>query len=390
MLKYIADPSLGSITIEDQLILELVKTKEFNRLTRILHLGTAHLLFPGATHNRFIHSLGVYELARISLRHIQKTNPISDDTYQAILAAALLHDIGHGPLSHVFEKFSVTNHEEQSIKIILSDETEVGQILLKKPEIRKQIVQIIEGKHPLNWASQLISSEIDVDRLDYLLRDSLMTGTNYGRIDWRWLIENITIVDNKLTFYEKGVQAVESLILARYYMNRVCYHNTKVEGYSELFVWIINRFIQLHNEGKLKGNYLDFMPILDKKVLTVQQFQKLDDYFINKIFVDEKELENDPILNKLIDSYFNRRHPKIITDKKEIEKIKKSYDPKLENITWSIVKQPVDFPQYLADGLSEALIYTHNQKIITIKQASTIFNLDDKGEASFKEIALII
>ncbi len=390
MLKYIADPSLGSITIEDQLILDLVKTKEFNRLSRILHLGTAHLLFPGATHNRFIHSLGVYELARISLNHIQKNNSIPPKTYQAVLAAALLHDIGHGPLSHVFEKLSPINHEEQSIKIILSKETEVGKVFSKHPQIQKETAQIIEGKHPLTWANQLISSEIDVDRLDYLLRDSLLTGTNYGRIDWRWLIENITIVDNKLTFYEKGIQAVEALILARYHMNQVCYHNTKVEGYSELFVWIINRFMQLHKENKLKGTYSDFIPILEKKLLTVQQFQKIDDDFINNIFAEEKEIENDPILNKLIDAYFNRRHPQIIIDVKEIEQIRKNYDPKLENITWSIVKQPTNFPQYLADGLSEALIYTHNHEIIPIKKVSTIFNLKDKGEASSKEIALIM
>jgi len=146
-MKHITDSVHGGILIEDQFILDLIKTKEFKRLSRISHLGTTYMLYPMATHKRSEHSLGVYELAR---RALEKLKPeITQTTRRAILSAALLHDTGHGPLSHSFEKVSPVPHEEYTTRI-MSGDSEVSEVYAKyDSESQKQAIQILEGKHEL-------------------------------------------------------------------------------------------------------------------------------------------------------------------------------------------------------------------------------------------------
>ena len=182
--KYIADAVLGGITIDDELIFELYNSKELRRLARINHLGLVHFLYPTAKHFRFEHSLGVYELTR---RALVKLNPkIDKSTYRAILAAGLLHDLGHGPYSHLFELVSKKHHEEYSIDIILDKNTDVYKAFDKfEPSSREQVVQILKNEHPIIFANQLISSEVDMDRLDYLLRDASTTDVGISIKCWK-------------------------------------------------------------------------------------------------------------------------------------------------------------------------------------------------------------
>jgi hypothetical protein len=183
MLKQIADPVLGTITIEDPLILELLETKELNRLRNIGHLGLVHFVYPGATHNRYAHSLGVYELSR---RLLQRMNyDVPKDVEKAIMISALLHDIGHGPMSHLFEPLSVIEHEEYTIKLIKDEKSEVRKILEKEEGLLEKVINIISKSEECKYkyAIQIVSSQIDVDRQDYLLRDSHYCGTSYGLID---------------------------------------------------------------------------------------------------------------------------------------------------------------------------------------------------------------
>ena len=253
--KYIADSVLGGITMNDELILELYRTKEVKRLTRINHLGVVSFLYPMANHSRFEHSLGVYELARRTLNIIDPEEKVNKTTRQAVLSAALLHDLGHGPFSHLFEIVSVRDHEEYSIDIINSPETDVYKVFEKiNPEAREQAVQILRGEHKDPWCNQLISSEVDMDRLDYLLRDSYSTGAAYGQIDWKWLIQNASISKetNELVFKEKAISVIESLILGRYHMNISVYWNPKNVANTMLYKFWFNRMIYLYNENKLE------------------------------------------------------------------------------------------------------------------------------------------
>ncbi|NOQ50491.1 MAG: HD domain-containing protein [Mycoplasmataceae bacterium] len=386
MLKRIVDSSLGMITIEDELILNLTNTKEFKRLARINHLGVANFLFPSATHTRLAHSLGVYELARRTLIELKVKLPSS--TNRAILVAALCHDLGHGPISHGFEHYLNITHEKQSELIILSKETEVGKVLSKMDKKAQiEAAQLMSGNHKLTWANQLISSEIDVDRLDYLMRDSHSTGTNYGLVEWRWLIKNIQIVDNRLTFTEKGIQAVEAIILGRYHMNQVVYHNPKAEAFNALFNWMMYRFIQLFKEGKLVHKYPIFEPIFMKKDLTVDQFHNLDDHNLHCLIFSGQNYETDPLLNKLCADFRNQKIPQIFYHENEIQKLEKKSKADEKGLTWDVIEQPFDFRYYLARGNSEALIYTREKQVLPIRNVSTIFSTTmDSGNKKIKRL----
>jgi HD superfamily phosphohydrolase len=186
-MRYITDNVLKNITFEEQFLIKLFNTKEFKRLGRINQLGLTNFLFPGATHTRLAHSLGAYQLAKKFLNKfiIQDQIKIDQLTYKSTLAAALLHDIGHGPFSHLFEKISNINHEKYSLLIINDKDSEINKVLNEENEkLVENVSLILKGKYHLEWVNQLISSEIDVDRLDYLLRDSYHVGLDYGKIEY--------------------------------------------------------------------------------------------------------------------------------------------------------------------------------------------------------------
>jgi HD superfamily phosphohydrolase len=150
-IKYIADSILGGITIDDDLIYELYKTKELKRLSRVNHLGIVHFLYPMAMHFRFEHSLGVYELTRRAIHNLEKNGGEIDLlTKRTVMAAGLLHDLGHGPFSHLFEDVSPIHHEEYSTQIIADPNTEVYKAFEKiEPAAREGVIQILNGEHPI-------------------------------------------------------------------------------------------------------------------------------------------------------------------------------------------------------------------------------------------------
>jgi HD superfamily phosphohydrolase len=167
------------------LLARLVDTVEFQRLRRVRQLGLAHFAYQGAEHSRFTHSLGVMHIATRILNKLRRSYDITDEQYLAIRVAALLHDIGHGAFSHVLETILDFHHEAFTVEAVLSSETEVGQILSKhSPGLARDVADIILGKFKPMALAQLVSSQLDVDRMDYLLRDSLMTGAKYGIYDF--------------------------------------------------------------------------------------------------------------------------------------------------------------------------------------------------------------
>lgn len=389
--RYIADSILGGITIEDELINELYETKELKRLARINHLGVVHFIYPMAKHYRLEHSLGVYELTRRTLEKIKPDNlSKTSSTYRAVLAAGLLHDLGHGPYSHLFELVSVKHHEEYSIEIIKDPSTEVYKAFEKiDKNAREEVIQILEGKHPLIWCNQLISSEVDMDRIDYLLRDSTSTGASYGQIDWNWLIKNARIHNGELVFKEKALTVIESLLLGRYHMNLAVYWNPKNVANQVLFRAWFERMAFLKKNNKLKTNYKFLDLLFDKKTMSVEDFLILDDSIWNYA-VRYSTYEEDEIIKHIANMFLKQELPKIIFGEKEIEAFENSQDKNLKTQTWDIIDIKTDFSSYQKNNRFPSKIITNEGEVFVATDYSTVINNNPLNEKRLKRLGVKI
>lgn len=236
--KIIRDPVHDVIAFRterpiDALLFRLINAAEFQRLRRIRQLGLANLAYPGADHSRYSHSLGVMETARKMLDRIGQTVVIDEEDRTVCLAACLLHDLGHGPFSHIFERVSGLNHEELSRAIIEDPQSEVHRTLADHDrELPDRVSAFLAGQGPRTFLRDVLSSQLDADRLDYLLRDNLMTGSRYGDYDLNWLLHALTIdeASGRLAVTWKGVSAVEAYLQARYHMYRNVYFHKVVRS----------------------------------------------------------------------------------------------------------------------------------------------------------------
>src|SRR5689334_3704856 len=187
---------------EGELMMRLIDAAEFQRLRRIKQLGLGLYTYQGAEHSRFTHSLGAFHLMTRVLDRLSESHEIKTEDRVAVRAAALLHDIGHGSFSHVMEKVLNFHHESWTVQVILSQDTVVGRLLRSYSErLLTRIGAIIEGKFQPAALGQLVSSQLDVDRMDYLLRDSLMTGAKYGIYDLEWIINALAIDEEEDRIY---------------------------------------------------------------------------------------------------------------------------------------------------------------------------------------------
>ena len=243
----------------DLIAWRLLNTREFQRLRRIRQLGFSDLVFPGATHSRFAHSIGVYHMARrladVIARH--KGNEHNEDRERVALLAALLHDVGHGPFSHVFESVCATighrrRHEEWSAEIVCGD-TEINEVLQEENgELPKQIEALLADDEPKDIYGAIVSSQFDADRLDYIQRDRLMTGVGFGHIDLDWLLDclevgTVTIgVENPdvaqcLYLGPKGVQVAEEYLEARSRLYRMVYMHKTTRAAEKMLEELLRR-----------------------------------------------------------------------------------------------------------------------------------------------------
>ena len=229
--KIINDPVFGFIKVPKGLLLNLVKHPSMQRLRRIKQLGLASMVYPGAQHTRFQHSLGAFHLMREAILSLtQKGVYIFDMEAEAISAAILMHDIGHGPFSHVLENTLIRgiSHEDISLLIMerLNEEMNGGLTLA---------IRIFQNQYPKQFLHQLISSQLDVDRLDYLRRDSFFTGVSEGNIGSARIIKMLDVVDDNLVIEQKGIYSIENYLIARRLMYwQVYLHKTTVACESVL------------------------------------------------------------------------------------------------------------------------------------------------------------
>ncbi|WP_059171801.1 HD domain-containing protein [Bacillus sp. FJAT-27445] len=349
--KVFKDPVHRYIHVRDKIIWDLIGTKEFQRLRRIKQLGTTFLTFHGAEHSRFNHSLGVYEIVRRIVDDVFEGRPEWDESDRLLtLCAALLHDLGHGPFSHAFEKVFDLDHEEFTRSIILGS-TEVNDVLSRVGSgFPKQVAEVIAKTSDKKQVISLISSQIDADRMDYLQRDAYFTGVSYGFFDMERILRVMRPREDQVVFKHTGMHAIEDYIMSRYQMYWQVYFHPVSRGAEVILTKILHRAKDLHREGyAFKNEPLHFYSIFEGKV-TLEDYLKLDESIILYYFQMWQE-EEDAILSDLCRRFVNRNLFKFV-----------EFDPareykKLAELTGLFRKAGIDPDYYLVVDSSSDLPY---------------------------------
>ena len=292
--KIIRDPVHDVIAFRlekpvDALLFKLLNAAEFQRLRRIRQLGLASLAYPGADHSRYSHSLGVMETARKILEQLGRSFRLDEGQVTLCLVAALLHDLGHGPFSHVFELVSGIEHERLTRRLILDPDSDVHRILIRHDKLLPESVAAFLRCEPRRtFYCDVIASQLDADRLDYLLRDNLMTGSRYGEYDLRWLLHALTVdeSDDRLAVTCKGVSAVEAYLQCRYHMYRNVYFHKVVRSAEGMLKLALRRAKRLSVQGRLPWPPRDHgvHKALTGQRLTVEEYTDLDDVSVFHCF----------------------------------------------------------------------------------------------------------
>jgi HD superfamily phosphohydrolase len=273
---------LRTDTDEGELMMRLIDTPEFQRLRRIKQLGLGLYTYQGAEHSRFTHSLGAFHLMSRVLDRLGEKHNFDSLDRAAARAAALLHDVGHGSFSHVMEKVLGFHHEKWTVEVMLSEATEIGQLLRSySDKLPGKVAAIIEGKFQPAALGQLVSSQLDVDRMDYLLRDSLMTGAKYGIYDLEWIINALAIDEENDRIYvaARGLYAVEEYLQARYYMFRQVYFHRTLRSAEAVLRAILRRALKLLESGETVWYAPDtaFEKVLRRNLLAITEYLEVDD-----------------------------------------------------------------------------------------------------------------
>ena len=313
--KFIRDPIHDIIRIEDQFIIELLDTAAMQRLRRIRQLGLAWLVYPGAEHSRFTHSLGVYHLAGRAMDQLNRVNGsdlFDDGKREAVLAAALLHDVGHGPFSHIFENVAKkmpgsneAHHENWTLKIIRDDEA-INEILRGvSEEIPDYVHQILGRTYKPHYVTALISSQLDVDRFDYLLRDSHMTGVQYGTFDLEWMLRTLAVesvekgVETVIIDGRRGLSSLESHLVGRHYMYKHVYYHKTIRAAEQMLHKVIERAAYLRRKDEDIRSNAAFDKMARGEEQSVNEYLSLDDFVLFGWIEEWSKYDMDKILRDL-------------------------------------------------------------------------------------------
>ncbi len=324
-LKILNDPIYGFITIPDPLLYDLIQHPYFQRLRRISQMGMSYLVYPGAHHTRFHHALGCMHIMQKAIEVLRfKEIEISKEEENALLIAILLHDIGHGPFSHAMEHSIVENVNHESISLLFMNKLNEefnGKLTLA--------IHIFKGDYHRKFLLQLISSQLDMDRMDYLKRDSFYTGVAEGNINSDRLIQMMNVVDDVLVIEEKGIYSVEKFLMAR----RLMYWQAYLHKTSLVAELILTKVLKRAKELTMKGQILPCSPPLlffmrnkvesdDFDNAVLDKFSQLDDYDIVSA-LKEWQFHEDFILSSLSKMIINRDllKVKLSTEKFPTEKI---------------------------------------------------------------------
>jgi HD superfamily phosphohydrolase len=396
------DPIHHEITLdrdkpEEELIVQLIDTPEFQRLRRIQQLGVSYFTFQGAEGSRFTHSVGVMHVARKLLNQLGHRDPSILEKKALVLASALLHDLGHGPFSHCTEKIVGYNHEDWSCRIISGD-TKVKAVLDKykqHPHLAEDIVRVLHKQYQPKFVSHLISSQLDCDRFDYLLRDSYMTGTEYGLFALQRVLSSLEVDEGQnqvIVSGEKGQTAVEHYLFARYSMHRLVYYHKKNLAARVLLTKLMKRARHAIDQGQC------FFDEPTRKWLTGEDLDVSEYLFLDDVqltyHVKKWAQAQDKILADLASRFLTRRlfkamkipqnggrSLKEIEDKAAKLAAASGFDPDYYVATESSEFRPYDY--YRPDSKipqTNIMVRTDTGKIVELSQLSMTIEALVKGD----------
>lgn len=391
-IKVVNDPLYGLINIPSELIFDIIQHPYFQRLRRIHQLGLTAYVYPGATHTRFQHVLGATYLMNKTLQVIQsKGTDISAEEAEAAMLAILLHDIGHPPLSHSLEYIFVENISHETISLLFMEE--FNKVFSGK---LSEGIKIFQGIHEKKFLHQLVSSQLDMDRLDYLRRDSFFTGVSEGIVGYDRIIKMLNVFDNELVVDEKGIYSVEKFLIARRLMYWQVYLHKTVVVAEQMLIKVLLRAKQVFSRGnslflspalkfffETKLNSKELMLETIKGQVPLHMYASLDD---NDIFVSIKQWQyhEDFILSYLSKCIINRNLLKIElteapVDKNRFDEIKektiKKYKIPKEDVQYLVFTDSVQNNAYSDKTGKTINILKKNNQLEDIATASDISNL---------------
>ena len=365
-ITQIRDPVHGYIYV-NELECKIIDSPVFQRLRKIRQLASAHLTYPGALHTRFEHCIGSMHLAKRAANHLKSQEIINKDLSNELSIAALLHDIGHGPFSHLFEEVlheKGMTHENITDRIIR--ETEIADILSKFGVNVKKFSNLCVGtskNHP-RFMNDIIAGFLSVDSMDYLLRDSYFSGVEYGKVDVHRIIDAYEIAGKKLAINKDSVYALESLMLARYEMFRAVYFHKSVRASAVMIIRAMNlsdEELHFTNLDNLDG----FLQLTDERVL----------YDISNI---NSNSENLKLAKKLAIDYTNRKMLKLVFEKIVLGK---------DEFSTKIFAQR-KFRENLTEEIAEKSKIPKSHIFIDVSTATSVPTTSTKE--SFKEITVLL
>lgn len=385
--KIINDPIYGFVTLPDELVYDLIEHPFFQRLRRIKQLGLTNLVYPGALHTRFHHAIGAMYLMTEALQVLKsKGIQISEEESRAAIIAILLHDIGHGPFSHALEHTIVKGVHHEDISAMLMDTLNKefnGKLTLA--------IKIFKGDYKKGFLHQLVSSQLDMDRLDYLKRDSFFTGVSEGVISSDRIIKMLNVVNGELVVESKGIYSVEKFLIARRLMYWQVYLHKTVLSAEKLLVNILKRAKEL----SLKGEDLFASPALslflknnfNKKDFysnpeLLYQFTLLDDYDIMgsvKVWTSHPDkvlaLLCDNMINRhlykieLQNTAFNKKYKDVL-----LKKAMKKYELSEKEAAYFVFSEQVNNSAYNSNKVQINILFS-NGKLMDVAEASDQLNI---------------
>ena len=386
--KIINDPVYGFVNIPFELIYDLIEHSWFQRLRRIKQLGLSYLVYPGAQHTRFQHVIGAMSLTFQAVEILKsKGIEITQHESESVCAAILLHDMGHGPFSHTLEGLIIKDvpHEAISLRFMeLLNEQFDGKLTTA--------IEIFSNKYKKKFLHQLVSSQLDMDRLDYLRRDSFYTGVQEGSIGHDRIINMLNVVNDELVIEEKGIYSVEKFLIARRLMYWQVYLHKTVVAAEQLLIKIIQRAQYLASQNELLFATPALHYFLYNKI-GKDEFYKNNEAFDNYCLLDDDDIftsikvwcnHNDNILSTLCNMLRNRKLPKVVLQNAPFEKtMVESYkfmaadnlDITMEEAEYFVYTDSVQNKAYSANNFHINILFKNGQ-VQDIADASDQYNID--------------
>jgi hypothetical protein len=395
--KIINDPVYGFLNLKSELVYQLVEHPYFQRLRRIGQLGLTSFVYPGALHTRFHHALGATHLMGIALDTLRKKGHfIFDEEYEAALIAILLHDIGHGPFSHALETTILKGIHHEKLSLMLMEELNQqfgGRLGLA--------IRIFKGEHPRHFLHQLVSSQLDMDRLDYLQRDCFFTGVKEGSIGADRLIQMLDLHEDKIVLEEKAIYSVENFLTARRLMYwQVYLHKTTVST-EQMLIQLIRRAKFLVSNG-VELMATPSLNVFLRDEVSIEKFIKEKPYYLSHFaLLDDHDVwgsikfwqhHEDKILRELSGMILRREtfradlsnEPFQKAENQEIrEEITKYYKVNEEEISYLFTEGSISNSAYL-DNEEKIVIKTKKGDIVDIAKASDLPNIEALSKSVIK------